>query len=204
MKLKSTFLVLSLCGNLQACSAERTDVAENNPDKIPDNVEFKEAIIDFNGHFLTALYDSIGSHIYDGQFDAEQKIRVGPTTGHDAATFKLDSNGKVIRKSFSFDSTNWTSSYTYNNVDLRTQNLHILNTNPSLKAKLSKENNKYGFVNSKDQWIIPPQWDFVQGFQSNPPASFVWNYAHPYSRWGGNRSKRPLFTQTNLCNSKFF
>jgi hypothetical protein len=177
--LKPALLFLSLlfiCGTIQACSSEEKD---------PDNIEFKEAIIDSNGHFLTELYDSIGNHIYDGEFDADQKIRVGPSTGYDANSFKLDSQGKVLSKTFLFNSTNWTRTYTYNNVDLRSKKYHILiNNNPDLVARLSKENNKYGFVNSKGEWVIRPQWDMVKGFQANSPTSFVWNYSHPFSRWG--------------------
>jgi hypothetical protein len=53
-----------------------------------------------------------------------------------------------------------------------------------LIAKLDKKNNKFGFVNAQGQWVIPPQWDMVVGFQANPETSFVWNYGHPFSRWG--------------------
>lgn len=181
MKILHVLLLLLLgCGTIQACKSEAKDL-----DKIPDNVEFREAIVDFNGHFVVMpIYDSIETDTSQGYFAAKQKIRVGPSTGNDAYEFTLDDNGKVLRKSFFFNSTNWTRTYTYNNVDLRTRKYSISNSNPNLVAKLAKETNKYGFVDAKGQWVIPPQWDLVKGFELNTNTSFVWNYDHPYSRWG--------------------
>jgi len=175
-----SLLFLLICNTLQACASEEID-----PDEIPDNVEFREAIIDFQGHYIVPpIFDSIGSHIYDNQFDARQKMHEHQVNGNDAYALKLDKDGKVLSKSYFPRSMNWASTYEYTNKNFRDTNYHIFNTFPDLKAQLSKENQKYGFVNSKEQWVIPPQWDLVTGFQSNPPTSFVWNYGHPFSRWG--------------------
>lgn len=110
MKSTSTLLTLFaflLLGNFQACRAGGKDVEGNDPDKIPDKVEFREAIVDLNGHILVPpIYDGIGSRIYDSYFIANQKMPLADDNGYNGYKIKLAANGKEINRHYKGSSFN--------------------------------------------------------------------------------------------------
>jgi|GEM_PF-2900641 len=159
---------------------------QSDQDEIPLHVEFREAVIDYQGHFiLPPKYDNVDVYLNsDGHFNVSKKPPSSEDNGDNGYGLIIDQNGRVLENEYIGSGMDWRLSYSYTNDDHRLGSRKIVNNLPNLKAKLSKENNKYGFVNKEGKWVISPQWDLVEGFQSNPPTSFVWIYGHPFSRWG--------------------
>lgn len=166
---------------LTSCSSEKPD-----PDDLPPHIEFREAVVDYQGKFIVPpLYDGITRELMpNGHFTADQKTPTTDDTGYNGYNFELDQTGRVLSQEYVRSGKDWKLSYSYTNNDHRLGQFKIANNFPNLKAKLSKDNHKYGFVNKEGKWVISPEWDLVEGFQSNPPTSFVWIYGHPFSRWG--------------------
>ena len=152
-----------------------------DPDALPDKLEFKESIINLKGEFvIKPIYDGIGTYSKNGQFSASQKLPRSQDNGQNGYDIVFDLNGHEYKRALLEYGLDWKESFQYKNDDFRRYTIKPLNENPNFVPVL--QNGKYGFKNKSGVWIIRPQWDYVLGFEHN--VCFVWNYDHPFSRWG--------------------